>query len=217
MAGKVLVPISEHTRRLIAARAQFDIMGVENLIVARTDTEAATLITSTIDRRDYPFILGTTNESLLPLVEVLEEAIEDGIDLADLSKLEAQWVSDANLRTYSDTVVNAIETSNLSNKEDLVKSWNEKIDTISISEAKKLATFIGVTVNFDWEKPRTTEGYYRYEGGIKCCIARAIAYAPHADLLWMESKSPIMEEAKTFAEGLHGSIVYIYIYSEADL
>ncbi|KAK9763436.1 isocitrate lyase 1 [Basidiobolus ranarum] len=203
MAGKVLVPISEHIRRLIAARAQFDIMGVENLLVARTDAEAATLITSTIDKRDHPFILGTSNESLRPLVEVLEEAIEAGTDLAELSKLEAQWISDANLRTYPETVVNAIETSNLSNKEDLIKSWNEKIDTISISEAKKLANSMGVTVEFDWDKPRTTEGYYRYQGGIECCVARASAYAPYADLLWMESKSPIMEEAKRFAEGLH--------------
>jgi len=74
MAGKVLVPIAEHINRLIAIRLQYDIMGVENLVVARTDSEAATLITTNIDDRDHFFILGSTNESLAPLVTIMNEA-----------------------------------------------------------------------------------------------------------------------------------------------
>ncbi|CAI0550591.1 unnamed protein product [Linum tenue] len=58
MAGKVLVSVSEHINRLVAARLQFDVMGVETLLVARTDAVAATLIQTNIDPRDHQFILG---------------------------------------------------------------------------------------------------------------------------------------------------------------
>jgi isocitrate lyase len=50
---------------------------------------------------------------------------------------------------------------------------------------------------------RTPEGFYRYNGGIKAAIARGLAYAPHADLLWVETSSPDFEEAKEFAEAIH--------------
>jgi isocitrate lyase len=62
--GKVLVPSDEQIKRLNAARFQLDIMGVEGIIVARTDAEAATLLEGNSDERDQPFILGVTNPSV---------------------------------------------------------------------------------------------------------------------------------------------------------
>jgi isocitrate lyase len=50
---------------------------------------------------------------------------------------------------------------------------------------------------------RTTEGFYRITGGLDCAIARARAYAPYADLLWCETATPDLEEARRFAEGVH--------------
>ncbi|HLF06874.1 MAG TPA: hypothetical protein VI893_06875, partial [Thermoplasmata archaeon] len=50
---------------------------------------------------------------------------------------------------------------------------------------------------------RTPEGYFQYEGGIEACIARGLAYAPYADMLWMETSRPDLDEARAFAEGVH--------------
>ncbi|HEX5032354.1 MAG TPA: isocitrate lyase [Candidatus Eisenbacteria bacterium] len=50
---------------------------------------------------------------------------------------------------------------------------------------------------------RTAEGFFGYKGGIECAIARAIAYAPYADLIWMETSTPDLEEARQFAEAVH--------------
>jgi isocitrate lyase len=50
---------------------------------------------------------------------------------------------------------------------------------------------------------RTPEGFYRMRGGLECAIARAVAYAPYADLLWCETSTPDLDEAREFAEGVH--------------
>ncbi|MCK0208939.1 isocitrate lyase [Starkeya koreensis] len=50
---------------------------------------------------------------------------------------------------------------------------------------------------------RTEEGFYRYNGGFEAGIARAIAYAPYADLLWCETSTPSLDDARRFAEGVH--------------
>ncbi len=50
---------------------------------------------------------------------------------------------------------------------------------------------------------RTCEGFYTLRGGIECAIARGLAYAPYADLVWCETSTPDLAEAKQFAEGLH--------------
>merc|ERR1719362_1298843 len=73
MGGKVLVSTREHCDRLAAARLQCDIMGTDTLIVARTDAEAANLIDNNSDPRDQPFIMGTTNTNLPPMVNLMFE------------------------------------------------------------------------------------------------------------------------------------------------
>src|SRR6185369_15396126 len=50
---------------------------------------------------------------------------------------------------------------------------------------------------------RTPEGFFRIKGGLACAIARALAYAPYADLLWCETSTPDLKEAREFAEAVH--------------
>jgi isocitrate lyase len=199
MAGKVLVPISEHINRLVAIRVQYDIMGVENIVVARSDAEAATLITSNIDYRDHAFILGATNTSLPPLVQVMYEAEQEGKSGDQLQAVEDQWVKAAKLSRYGDAVAAALKAKGQGNK---VAEFYKAIEFKSNLEARSVAKKFGVEITWDWDLPRVREGYYRYQGGTDCATHRAVCFAPYADMLWMETKKPILSQAQQFSHGV---------------
>jgi isocitrate lyase len=109
LGGKVLVPVQQFIRTLVAARLASDICDTPTFIIARTDADSATLLTSDADPRDRAFLTGE----------------------------------------------------------------------------------------------RTSEGYFRIRNGLEMAIARAVEYAPYADLLWCETSTPDLEEARRFAEGVH--------------
>lgn len=204
MAGKVLVPIAEHINRLVAIRAQADIMGTDLLAVARTDAEAATLIMSTIDHRDHAFILGATNANLQPLNDLMVAAEQAGKMGDTLQAIEDTWTEQAGLKIFNDAVVDAINAGVHVNKPELIRQYKEAAKGKSNSECRAIAKGLtGVDIHWDWDAPRTREGYYRLQGGCQCAINRAIAYAPYADMIWMESKLPDYNQAVEFAEGVH--------------
>ncbi|ETS74560.1 Isocitrate lyase [Pestalotiopsis fici W106-1] len=204
MAGKVLVPISEHINRLVAIRAQADIMGSDLLAVARTDAEAATLITTTIDPRDHAFIMGSTNPNLQPLNDLMVAAERSGKTGDQLQAIEDAWLQQAGLKRFDEAVVDAINGGALPNKKELVQQYLAQAKGKSHNEAKAIAQGIAkVNVFFDWDAPRTREGYYRLKGGCDCAINRAVAYAPYCDAIWMESKLPDFKQAQEFANGVH--------------
>ncbi|KAL1931408.1 hypothetical protein VTP01DRAFT_9550 [Rhizomucor pusillus] len=199
MAGKVLVPIQEHINRLVAIRAQYDIMGVENLVVARSDAEAATLITSNIDTRDHEFIVGATNPNLPPLAQVMVEAEQAGKSGEALQAIEDEWVNKAGLKRYGTAVADELRKAGKIQQAD---EFLSKIQFKSNAEARAIAKSYGVEIFWDWDVCRVREGYYRYEGGTEAATHRAICYAPYADMLWMETKKPILSQAEQFSKGV---------------
>ncbi|KAI0439101.1 isocitrate lyase [Xylaria telfairii] len=205
MAGKVLVPISEHINRLVAIRAQADIMGTDLLAIARTDAEAATLITTTIDPRDHAFILGSTNPHIQPLNDLMIAAEQAGKTGDQLQATEDAWLKEANLKRFDEAVADAIAASrSAGDKKALLGQYLAQAKGKSNSEARAIAHgILGSDIYFNWDAPRTREGYYRLNGGCECAINRAVAYAPYCDAIWMESKLPDYNQAKEFADGVH--------------
>ncbi|EWZ37749.1 Isocitrate lyase [Fusarium oxysporum] len=204
MAGKVLVPIQEHINRLVAIRAQADIMGSDLLAIARTDAEAATLLSTNIDPRDHAFILGSTNPTLKPLNDLMIAAEGAGKSGVELQRIEDEWLAKANLSRFDDAVTAAIDAGSSSDKAGLRRDYLTKAKGKSNLEARAIARqVLGHDIFFDWDAPRTREGYFRLKGGCDCAVNRAIAYAPYCDAIWMESKLPDYAQAKEFAEGVH--------------
>ena len=200
MAGKVLVPISEHINRLVAIRVQYDIMGVENLIVARSDAEAATLITSNIDPRDHEFIVGTTNPQAGALATLMNEAEAAGKTGAALQTVEDEWIAKAGLKRFGTAVADELQKAG---KASAAQEFLNKIHYKSNAEARAIAkNEYGIDIFWDWDLPRVREGLYRYEGGTEAATSRAVAFTPFADMLWMETKKPILSQAKQFSEGV---------------
>lgn len=91
--------MGEHINRLVAARFQWDMMGCENLVIARTDSESGRLISSAIDVRDQEFILGIT-EDVEPLAETLQAMEREGASPKEIDAFELDWVKRHKLVTF---------------------------------------------------------------------------------------------------------------------
>lgn len=172
--------------------------------MCRTDAEAATLISTSIDPRDHAFIMGTTNPSLQPLAGLLADAEAAGKAGDQLQAIEDQWLAQAKLKTFDEAVVEIINAGQSGDKKGLAERYLAEAKGKSNAQAREVARKVtGVDVFFDWDGARTREGYYRLKGGCQCAINRAIAYAPYCDAIWMESKLPDYKQAEEFAAGVH--------------
>lgn len=121
-----------------------------------------------------------------------------------LQAIEDQWVAQAGLKLFHEAVIDTINAGVHVNKQELIAQFMKASKGKSNSEARAIAKGItGVDIYFNWDAPRTREGYYRIKGGCQCAVNRAIAYAPYSDLIWMESKLPDFAQAKEFADGVH--------------
>jgi isocitrate lyase len=150
--------------------------------------------------------MGSTNPSLEPLSELMVKAEQAGKTGDALQAIEDKWIQQAGLKRFDDAVVDAIAASSLSNSKGLAEEYRKAVTgkQLSNKEARGIARgILGKDIFFDWDAPRTREGYYRLKGGCDCSINRAIAYAPYCDAIWMESKLPDFKQAEEFAKGVH--------------
>ncbi|KAI1478317.1 isocitrate lyase [Daldinia eschscholtzii] len=197
LAGKVLVPVGEHINRLNAARFQWDVMGSENLVIARTDSESGKLISSAIDVRDHELILGVAEEGIAPLAETLQEMEAAGASGPEIDAFEADWVKKTRLVTFDEAAVEQLKSQGVSQEK--IDSYLKAVEAdanMGITKRRQIAnSYASKPIVFDWDIPRTREGYYHYRAGMKAATKRAIAFAPYADLLWVETGDPNVEVA----------------------
>ncbi|EEB95168.1 hypothetical protein MPER_05906, partial [Moniliophthora perniciosa FA553] len=169
------------------------------LVIARTDAESGKLISSVVDIEDQEFILGTTTPGK-PLAQILAEATMSGASGPEIDRLEKDWTDEHHLVTFNQAVEAAIKDSTISDKEAAYKAYLTAASGRSTVDAREIAKdILGASVFWDCDMPRTREGYYHMTGGLEPAIKRAITFAPYADLLWLETKAPNIEEARYFA------------------
>ncbi|KAJ5732461.1 hypothetical protein N7493_003942 [Penicillium malachiteum] len=200
LAGKVLVPMGEHINRLVAARFQWDMMGCETLVIARTDSESGKLISSAIDVRDHEFILGVTEE-VEPLAETLQAMEREGASPAEIDAYELDWVKEHKLVTLDEAVDAHLKAEGAPQAaRDAYKSYVQKNPDLSFSRRRALASdYTKTPVIWSCDSPRTREGFYHYRAGFPAATKRAKEFAPYADLLWVETGDPDVEKAGKLA------------------
>ena len=130
------------------------------------------------------------------LEKILEKATDKFSDL---------WVAEAGMKTFGQAVADAMAFHIDEGQQfDIsVEEWLGWSRSASLPEARARARAMGVNVVWDPQLSRTPEGYYPITGGIEQAIARSLAVAPYADVLWMETKTANLPYARHFAEAIH--------------
>jgi isocitrate lyase len=138
----------------------------------------------------------------------LREASAREVDAA-LEKIDTRyveiWQAEAGLKTYGQAVADVMGSrSDEGERFDMrVEEWLAFSKRASFYEVRERAKSMGIQVVWDCELPKTPEGFYQIQSGIDYAIARSLAVAPFADMLWMETKTADMEDARMFADAIH--------------
>jgi isocitrate lyase len=149
-------------------------------------------------------ILAQAAEAVASLREGKETSIDAMFDRITARFLDA-WEDDAELNTFGEAVAEVIEFRSSEGEpvETSVDDWRRFAAHASLYAAREKAHELGVDVDWDCEAARTPEGYYQVRGGIPYAITKSLAAAPFADLLWMETKTANLDDAREFAEAIH--------------
>lgn len=121
------------------------------------------------------------------------------------TKFLERWQVESGLKTYGQAVADVMQFRIDEGTEfDMnVDEWLSFAGAASFQEARDKAMAMGININWDCELSRTPEGYYQIQGGIEYAVSKSLAVAPYADLIWMETKTANLDDARKFAETIH--------------
>jgi isocitrate lyase len=143
-------------------------------------------------------------EQLAALEVTAKKVAEETLDHV-LAVIREAWAEKAVLKTYCEAVAEAME-ARLRSQGKLpmsVERWRKFAAKVSYGEARERAKSMGIEVFWDWDLPRTPEGFYQVTGGRDMATARGLAMAPFCDLVWRETAKPDLEDDKIWAAAMH--------------
>jgi isocitrate lyase len=121
------------------------------------------------------------------------------------SRLVDAWEDAAGLMTYGEAVAEVLEFGESEDEPREVNAaeWRQFAERAPLYAARAKAKHLAADTKWDCELAKTPEGYYQVRGGIPYAIAKSLAAAPFADLLWMETKTADLADARQFADAIH--------------
>jgi len=124
---------------------------------------------------------------------------------AVMTRFLDEWQTDAGLMTYGDAVADVLESRAGDGQplEMSVADWRAFARKVSWETARARAESLGVNILWDCEHAKTPDGYYQVRPGLDYAIAKSLAIAPFADMLWMETATADLDEARQYAEAVH--------------
>ena len=204
LLGATNLDIPSYKGCFLALVRRFNELGVKelngHLLYALADGEYG-LANGWLERQG---ILGLVSEAVNTWRENGKDSIDDLFDQVE-SRFIAAWEDDAGLMTYSDAVAEVLSFGE--SEEDPASmspdEWRQFAARTSHYASREKARELGAAPDWSPELARTPEGYYQVRGGIPYAIAKSLAAAPFADILWMETKTADLADAREFAEAIH--------------
>jgi len=143
-------------------------------------------------------------ESAQALRDMPATELDAALDRIDTRYVEI-WRAEAGLKTCGLAVAEVLEfrTAEGERFDMTVEEWLAFSKRASFYEVRERAKSMGIQLIWDCDLPKTPEGFYHIQAGIDYAIAKSLAVAPFADVLWMETKTADLEDARKFAHAIH--------------
>jgi isocitrate lyase len=204
LLGATNLQIPSYKACFLAMMRRFYDRGVKelngHLLYSLPDGEYAAA-TAWLERRG---ILDLVSEAAAAWQQDGEQSIDALFDEVESRFIEA-WEEDAGLQTYGEAVAKLLEFRESEGEPPDMSAadWRRFAERASLYAAREKAKELGADAGWDCELAKTPEGYYQLRGGIPYAIAKSLAAAPFADILWMETKTADLADARQFAEAVH--------------